>query len=126
VVTLEVLIVDDHELVRRALRQVLPQDERIKISGEAATVRHAVDEALRLRPHVVVMDLRLPDGSGIEACRRIREQAPEVQVLILTSLDDAVTRLEAERAGAAGYVLKDLDLTDLRDSILALAAPAAG
>src|SRR5260221_6370957 len=84
---LRVLLVDDHAVVRRGLRAVLTQP-RIEVVGEAGTVQAGIEEARRLAPDVVVLDLRLPDGSGIEACREIRAILPDTKVLILTSYAD--------------------------------------
>jgi len=113
-----VLLVDDHEIVRRGVRTILSGQAGIEVVGEAGTVAGAVEATARLRPDVVVLDLRLPDGSGVEACRRIREQQPGVGVLMLTSYADEDALFAAVMAGAAGYVLKDLDPTQLRDAIL--------
>ncbi len=116
---LRVLLVDDHEIVRRGLRAVLTEPG-VDIVGEAGTVEQGVAEALRLRPSVVVMDLRLPDGSGIEACREIRARLPDTKVLILTSYADDDAVFSAVMAGAAGYVLKDLDPVHLREAVKAV------
>lgn len=119
--TLRVLLVDDHAVVRRGLRAVLTQP-RIEVVGEAGSVASGIDEARRLRPDVVVLDLRLPDGSGIEACRDIRAELPETKVLILTSYADEDALFSAVMAGAAGYVLKDLDPNRLIDAVRAVGA----
>ncbi|MEZ4552556.1 MAG: response regulator transcription factor [Dehalococcoidia bacterium] len=113
---LRVLLVDDHAVVRRGLRALLSQPGTA-IVGEADTVASAVQEAIRLSPDVVVMDLRLPDGSGIEACREIRAAKPDTKVLILTSYADADALFSAVMAGASGYVLKDLDPSRLQDAV---------
>ncbi len=115
---LHVLLVDDHEIVRRGLRSLLAERKDLNVVGEASTAKEAVSEALRLRPDVVVMDLRLPDGSGVEACREIRDQAPDTKVIILTSFADEDALFSAVMAGAAGYVLKDLDAARLQDAIV--------
>ncbi len=115
---LHVLLVDDHEIVRRGLRNLLGERKDLNVVGEASTAKEAVSEALRLRPDVVVMDLRLPDGSGVEACREIRDQAPDTKVIILTSFADEDALFSAVMAGAAGYVLKDLDAARLQDAIV--------
>lgn len=116
-----VLLVDDHQIVRRGLRSVLEDGGRLRIVGEAGTVRDGVAEAARLRPDVIVMDLRLPDGSGVEACREIRSQNPGAKVVILTSFADEDALFAAVIAGAAGYVLKDLDPSNLVDSLITVA-----
>ena len=113
-----VLLVDDHEIVRRGLKTVLRERPEIAVVGEAGTMKSGVEEALRLRPDVVIMDLRLPDGSGVEACREIRGQVPEAKVIILTSYADEDALFAAIIAGAAGYVLKDLDPARLQDAIV--------
>src|SRR5688572_19091178 len=113
---LRVLLVDDHAVVRRGLRSLLTQP-RIEVVGEADSVQSGIEEASRLTPDVVVMDLRLPDGSGIEACREIRASLPDTKVLILTSYADEDALFSAVMAGAAGYVLKDLDPGRLQEAI---------
>lgn len=113
---LRVLLVDDHEIVRRGLRAVLAEPG-VEIVGEAGTMHEGVALAIRLRPSVVVMDLRLPDGSGIEGCREIRAEVPDAHVLILTSYADDDALFSAVMAGAAGYVLKDLDPGRLKEAV---------
>ena len=115
---LRVLLVDDHEIVRRGLRAVLKERPEIAVVGEAGTMKAGVEETLRLKPDIVIMDLRLPDGSGVEACREIRSQAPDTKVIILTSYADEDALFAAIMAGASGYVLKDLDPSRLQDSII--------
>jgi DNA-binding NarL/FixJ family response regulator len=119
---IRLLLVDDHEVVRVGLRTLLSRDERLQIVGEAGTAADAVTEAVRLKPDVVLMDLRLPDGSGVEACREIRTACPEVRVLFLTSYseDDAV--LSTIFAGAAGYLLKEIGGEALIQAIESVAA----
>ncbi len=113
-----VLLVDDYELVRRGLQSILDRHPEITVVGEAGTVAEGVAEAARLRPDVVVMDLRLPDGSGVEACRQIRAENSDAQVLILTSHADEDALFAAVLAGAAGYVLKDVDPAGIQHGIL--------
>ncbi len=112
-----VLLVDDHEIVRRGLKTVLQERSDIVAIGEAGTVKAGVEETMRLQPDIVIMDLRLPDGSGVEACREIRSQSPDTKVIILTSYADEDALFAAIRAGAAGYVLKDLDPSRLQEAI---------
>ena len=107
---LRVMLVDDHAIVRRGLKAVLQERREIVVVGEAGSVAEAISEADRLEPDVIVMDLRLPDGSGVEACREIRSRHPETSVLILTSFADEDAPFSAVLAGASGYVLKDLNL----------------
>jgi two-component system response regulator DevR len=102
------MLVDDHEMVRAGLRALLSQAGTLNIIGEASTAAEAVDLAIELRPDVVLMDLRLPDGSGVDACREILSAAPEVRVLFLTSYADEEAVIATLLAGAAGYVLKDI------------------
>ena len=106
--TLRLLIVDDHEVVRRGLKTLLSRCPVFQIVGEAATVRAAIALASRLQPDMVLMDVRLPDGSGIEACREIMSQRPEARVVMLTSFADEDAVFSAIMAGARGYVLKDV------------------
>ena len=113
-----VLLVDDHEIVRRGLRAVLQERAEIAVVGEAGTVQSGIEEAARLQPDIVVMDLRLPDGSGVEACREIRSQSPDTKVIILTSYADEDALFAAVMAGASGYVLKDLDPDRLQEAIV--------
>ena len=101
-----VLLVDDHEVVRVGLRTLLAAQQTIKVVGEAATMREAVAEAARLTPDVVMMDVRLPDGDGIEACRAIRAARPECRVVMLTSYADDEALISSVMAGASGYLLK--------------------
>ena len=115
---IRVLLVDDHELVRRGLQTILERNHDISVVGEAGTVAAAIREAARVQPDVVVMDLRLPDGSGIEACRQIHEDRPTTRVLILTSHADEDALFSAVLAGASGYVLKDLDPTGIQKAVL--------
>ena len=103
-----VLIVDDHGIVRSGLRALLQPEPDMAIVGEAGGVKEAVRKAAELKPDVVLMDVNLPDGSGIEATRLIKQTCPDTQVLILTIFDDQETVMKAVQAGAIGYVLKDI------------------
>jgi two-component system response regulator DevR len=118
---LRVLIVDDHEVVREGLRSLLNRREGISVVGEAGTVGTAVEEAARLRPDVVIMDVRLPDGSGVEACREIRQENPAAKVIMLTSYADDEAVFASILAGAAGYLLKQTRGQALADAIEAVA-----
>jgi len=111
--TLRIIIVDDHEVVRLGLRTLLDRHPDFTVLDEAATVREAVQKTLLLRPDVVVMDIRLLGGSGIDACRQIVEQAPEVKVIMLTSYAEDEMLFDAIAAGACGYVLKQIGSDDL-------------
>jgi two-component system, NarL family, response regulator DevR len=106
---IRLLLVDDHEVVRVGLKTVLSQQSGVAVVGEAGTMAAAVQDALRLKPDVILMDVRLPDGSGVEACRDILEQNPNTRVIFLTSYADDDSVLAAVVAGAHGYVLKEVD-----------------
>jgi DNA-binding NarL/FixJ family response regulator len=118
---LRVLIVDDHEVVREGLRSILNRREGINVVGEAGTVGTAVEEAARLRPDVIIMDVRLPDGSGVEACREIRQENPNAKVIMLTSYADDEAVFASILAGAAGYLLKQTRGQALAEAIEAVA-----
>jgi len=118
---LRVLIVDDHEVVREGLRSLLNRRPGISVVGEAGNVAAAVSETQRLQPDVVIMDVRLPDGSGVEACREIRQESPEVKVIMLTSYADEEAVFASILAGAAGYLLKQTRGQALADAIEAVA-----
>ena len=107
------MLVDDHEVVRDGVRALLEAAEDIVICAEAGSVRQAIDEAERTRPDVVVMDVRLADGSGIEATREIRARRPKTQVLMLTSFADDEALFASLMAGASGYVLKQIQGTEI-------------
>jgi two-component system, NarL family, response regulator DevR len=110
---LRVMLVDDHEVVRDGIRALLEGTDDIVVCAEAGSVRAAVAEAERALPDVIVMDVRLQDGSGIEATRDIRAQRPQTQVLMLTSFADDEALFASIMAGAAGYVLKQIKGGDL-------------
>jgi two-component system response regulator DevR len=119
---LRVMLVDDHEVVRDGIRAMLQAEDDIVVSAEAGTVRAAIDEADRARPDVVVMDVRLADGSGIEATREIRATHPAIRVLMLTSFADDEALFASIMAGASGYVLKQVHSGDLVRAIRAVGA----
>jgi two-component system response regulator DevR len=119
---LRVMLVDDHEIVRDGIRAMLDAEDDVVVTTEASTVREAVDEAARTRPDVVVMDVRLSDGSGIEATREIRAARPETKVLMLTSFADDEALFSSIMAGASGYVLKQVKSGDLLRAIRAVGA----
>src|SRR6266508_6728080 len=110
---LRVMLVDDHEVVRAGIKALLAGTEDIVVCAEAGSVRQAVAEAERALPDVIVMDVRLSDGSGIEATRDIRAARPKTQVLMLTSFADDEALYASIMAGAAGYVLKQIQGTEL-------------
>lgn len=121
-VPLRVMIVDDHEVVRNGVKALLEEAGGMSIAGEAATVKEAVERAEWARPDVVVMDVRLADGSGIEATREIRAKLPKTQVLMLTTFADDEALFASIMAGAAGYVLKQIKGGDLIRAIRAVGA----
>ena len=112
-----VMLVDDHEIVRQGIRALLDAEEDIEIVAEADSGRMAVDLARVHNPEVVVMDVRMPEGSGVEACRDIRDHNPETQVIMLTSFSDDEALFNSIMAGAAGFVLKQIRGRDLIDAI---------
>ena len=120
--SIRLLIVDDHKVVRLGLTTLLSRYATIEVIGEAATVAAAVDETRRLRPDVVLMDVRLPDGNGFEACRQIRQLQPETRVLFLTSVADDAIVLASIEAGGDGYLLKEIDEEALVRAIKNVAA----
>lgn len=120
--TIRVVLVDDHELVRRGLRDFLSDEPDFEIVGEAGTAAEALMAVGGQRPDVAVLDVRLPDGNGIEVCREIRSRWPEVKCLILTSFADDRALLNAVLAGASGYVLKETRTATLVTDIRKLAS----
>jgi DNA-binding NarL/FixJ family response regulator len=106
---IRVLLVDDHQVVRRGLRTFLEVQEDIEVVGEAGDGRDGAARAEELRPDIVLMDVKMPGGDGIEALRRLRELGNPAKVLIVTSFTEQRTVVPALRAGAAGYVYKDVD-----------------
>ena len=111
--TLRLLVVDDHEVVRQGLVALLDRRPGFQVVAQAGTVEEAIAQARVHRPDIVVMDVRLPDGSGVEACREIRAELPETRVIMLTSFPDDEAVLSAIVAGAAGYLLKQIRARDL-------------
>jgi two-component system response regulator DevR len=111
--TLRLLVVDDHEVVRQGLVALLDRREGFQVVAEAGTVAESIEAARRYQPDIVVMDVRLSDGSGIEACREIRAERPETRVVMLTSYPDEEAVLSAIVAGASGYLLKQIRARDL-------------
>jgi DNA-binding NarL/FixJ family response regulator len=119
---MRLLLVDDHEVVRAGLRALLGGIEGMEIVGEAGNVAEAVREAARLEPQLILMDLRLPDGSGLDACREILSSAPQTRIVFLTSYADEQAATATVLAGAAGYVLKDIGSRALIEAIRTAAA----
>ncbi|TMD46352.1 MAG: response regulator transcription factor [Chloroflexi bacterium] len=110
---LRVVLVDDHEVVRNGIKALLEETPDVSVVGEAGTVKDAIARVEWARPDVVIMDVRLPDGSGIEATREIRARLPKTQVLMLTTFADDEALFASIMAGAAGYVLKQIKGADL-------------
>ncbi|NSC22791.1 response regulator transcription factor [Streptomyces albus subsp. chlorinus] len=117
-----VFLVDDHEVVRRGVRDMLTADPGIEIAGEAATAADALSGITATRPDVAILDVRLPDGSGIEVCREVRSRDESVRCLMLTSYADDEALLASVMAGASGYVLKELSRQELLRAVSEVAA----
>ncbi len=111
--SVRVFLLDDHEVVRRGLRDLLEAEDDLVVVGEAGTAAEALSRIPPTRPNVAILDVRLPDGSGVEVCRDIRSRHPEIQCLILTSFSDDEALFQAIMAGAAGYLLKQVKGQDL-------------
>lgn len=125
--SISILIVDDSELVRTGLKTLLEAHARtagtlLRMVGEAGTAGTAITEAARLNPDVVLMDIRLPDGSGLEACRKILASDPDIKVLVLTSVIDDSLVYDALGSGAHGYLLKEINAQGLCQAIVDVAA----
>ena len=116
-----VFLLDDHEVVRRGVRDLLEASGEIEVAGEASTAEEARQRVPAVRPEVAVLDVRLPDGTGIEVCRDLRAADPDLKCLMLTSFDDDEALFDSIMAGAAGYVLKEVRGGDLVDSVLRVA-----
>jgi len=117
-----VFLLDDHEVVRRGIRDLLEAEEDLLVVGEAGTAEEAIGRILATSPDVCVLDVRLPDGTGVEVCREVRERRPGLPCLMLTSYSDDEALLEAVLAGAAGYLLKQVRGSDLVDAVRRVAA----
>lgn len=114
---IRIVLVDDHEVVRAGIKAMIDAQDDMEVVGEAGTVEDGVRRVGYDEPDVVVLDVRLPDGSGVEACRDIRDRFPDVKALMLTSFADEEALMSAILAGAAGYVLKRVKGSDLVDDI---------
>ncbi len=117
-----VFLLDDHEIVRRGLRELLETTDDIEVIGESGLAQEATRRIPALRPDVAIFDARLPDGSGIDACREVRSVDPTIKGLILTSFDDEDAVASAVLAGASGFLLKDIKSNGLVDAIRRVAA----
>jgi DNA-binding NarL/FixJ family response regulator len=120
---IRIFLVDDHELIRRGLRAFLEGEPDMEVVDEAASARDAIGKAQIVKPDLVVLDVRLPDGNGIEVCRELRARCPEARVVMLTSFADDTTLMDSIVAGASGYILK---ATKQEDLLAALRKVAAG
>jgi len=116
-VTVRVFLLDDHEIVRRGLRELLEAEDDLVVVGEAGTAEEALTRIGPTSPNVAVLDVRLPDGDGVQVCREIRSKHPEIACLMLTSYADDEALFSAIVAGASGYVLKQVRGTDLVDGV---------
>jgi two-component system, NarL family, response regulator DevR len=121
-VTIRVFLVDDHEVVRRGLKELLDAEDDIEVVGDAATAGMALAGIANVSPDVAVLDVRLPDGNGVEVCREVRARDPRVACLMLTSFGDDEALFDAIMAGASGYLLKDVRGQDLLDAVRRVAA----
>ncbi|MBM4364143.1 MAG: response regulator transcription factor [Deltaproteobacteria bacterium] len=119
---IRVMLCDDHEVVREGIRSLIARQPNMAVVGEASSVAEAIDTAAKARPDVIVMDVRLPDGSGVEACRTIREARPEARVIMLTSYADDEALFASIVAGASGYLLKQTRGQAVADAITAVAS----
>jgi DNA-binding NarL/FixJ family response regulator len=115
--TIRVFLLDDHEVVRRGVRELLEQCDDIEVVGEAATAEEAMARIPPTRPDVAVIDMRLPDGNGVEVCRAVRSHDPAIRCLILTSFADDEALFDAIIAGASGYLLKQVKGTDFVEAV---------
>ncbi|WP_194832975.1 response regulator transcription factor [Nocardia sp. XZ_19_369] len=115
--TIKVFLVDDHEIVRRGVGDLIALEPDLAVIGEAGTFSQALARIPALRPDVVVLDVRLPDGNGIELCRELLSANPDLRCLILTSFTDEQAMLNAILAGASGYVVKDIKSLELIEAI---------
>ena len=119
---IRVFLLDDHDVVRRGLRDLLEAEDDIEVVGEADSAEQAVRRIGALRPDVAILDVRLPDGDGVEVCREVRSQNPEIVCLMLTSFSDDEALFDAVMAGAAGYLLKQVRENDLVAAVRTVAA----
>ena len=115
--SVRVFLLDDHEIVRRGVRELLEANDDIEVVGEAGTAEEGMARIPAVKPDVAVVDMRLPDGNGVEVCREVRSRDESIQCLILTSFADDEALFDSIMAGAAGYLLKQIKGTDLVDAI---------
>ena len=120
--TVRVFLLDDHEIVRRGVRELLEVEDDLEVVGEAGTAEEALARIPAASPDVAIIDMRLPDGNGVEVCREVRSRNPEIQCVVLTSFADDEALFDSIMAGAAGYLLKQIKGTDLVDAVRRVAA----
>jgi DNA-binding NarL/FixJ family response regulator len=120
--TIRVFLLDDHEVVRRGVRELLEQNEDIEVVGEAGTAAEGLSRIPPTRPNVAVIDMRLPDGNGVEVCREVRSHDASINCLILTSFSDDEALFDSIMAGAAGYLLKQIKGNDLVEAVRRVAS----
>jgi DNA-binding NarL/FixJ family response regulator len=120
--SIRVFLLDDHEIVRRGVRELLEANDDIEVVGEAATAAEGVSRIPPAEPDVAIIDMRLPDGNGVEVCREVRSIDATIQCLILTSFSDDEALFDSIMAGAAGYLLKQIKGTDLVDAVRRVAS----
>jgi two-component system, NarL family, response regulator DevR len=118
---IRLLIIDDHEMVREGLKAMLTAEADFEIVGDAANAEQALEMIERLRPDVILLDVRLPGDSGIDVCRTVTERYPETAVIILTTFTDETLVAQCIQAGARGFIVKDIERFDLKRSIRAVA-----
>jgi two-component system response regulator DevR len=121
-VSIRVFLLDDHEIVRRGVRELLEVEDDITVVGEASTAAEALARIPLATPDVAIVDMRLPDGNGVEVCREVRSGNPEVQCVVLTSFADDEALFDSIMAGAAGYLLKQIKGNDLVDAVRRVAS----
>ena len=119
---IRVFLLDDHEVVRRGVRELLDAEDDIEVVGEADTAERALARVPAVRPDVAILDVRLPDGDGIEVCRELRSMSDDIACLMLTSFSDDEALTQAVVAGASGYLLKQIRGTDIVDAVRRVAA----
>jgi len=120
--TVRIFLLDDHEVVRRGVRELLELQEDFEVVGEAGTAEEALSRIPATEPDVAIIDMRLPDGNGVEVCRAIRSELPEIQCLMLTSFSDDEALVQAVVAGASGYLLKQIRGNDIVDAVRRVAS----
>ena len=117
---IRVLLVDDHTIVRKGLRLILELHDRIDVCGEAGSIKEMIDMIAQCEPDVILLDFKLPDGDGVEGCKKIKSRFPDIKILILTAYSQDHIVMEAIRAGANGYLLKNIKGGDLIKSIFSV------